>query len=111
MEDSKLLLLEQELKNYKATTDKEFNELKMITNEQEKRIAQLELNNAKTDIQYEQIMKILNKLNEKTIPDLIAQIEELKNKPIKRYDQAITGILGAIAGAVGGAIAGIFFKK
>lgn len=110
MEDSKILLLEQELKNYKLAADKEINELKQVSSEQEKRIIQLELNNAKTDVQYEQIMNILNKLNEKTIPDLIAQIEELKNKPVKRYDQAIGGILGAIFGAIGGAIAGIFLK-
>ena len=110
MEDSKFLLLEQEFKNYKIATNKEIEELKRISEAQEKRIIQIELNNAKTDIQYEQIMNILNKLNEKTIPDLIAQIEELKNKPAKRYDQAIGGILGAISGAIGGAIAGLFLK-
>ena len=110
MEDSKFLLLEQEFKNYKIATNKEIEELKRISEAQEKRIIQIELNNAKTDIQYEQIMNILNKLNEKTIPDLIAQIEELKNKPAKRYDQAIGSILGAIFGAIGGAIAGLFLK-
>ncbi len=110
MEDSKFLLLEQEFKNYKIATNKEIEELKRILETQEKRIIQIELNNAKTDIQYEQIMNILNKLNERTIPDLIAQIEELKNKPAKRYDQAIGGILGAIFGAIGGAIAGLFLK-
>ena len=110
MEDSKFLLLEQEFKNYKIATNKEIEELKRVLETQEKRIIQIELNNAKTDIQYEQIMNILNKLNEKTIPDLIAQIEELKNKPAKRYDQAIGGILGAIFGAIGGAIAGLFLK-
>lgn len=108
--NSQLLLLEQELKNYKIATDKEINELKKTTEAQEKRIIQLELNNTKTDVQYEQIMNTLTKLNEKTIPDLIAQIEELKNKPAKRYDQAIGGILGAIFGAIGGAIAGLFLK-
>ncbi len=110
MEDSKFLLLEQEFKNYKIATNKEIEELKRISEAQEKRIIQIELNNAKTDIQYEQIMNILNKLNERTIPDLIAQIEELKNKPAKRYDQAIGGILGAIFGAIGGAVAGLFLK-
>lgn len=110
MEEPKLLLLEQELKNYKNAVDKEMNELKKTTEAQEKRIIQLELNNTKTDIQYEQIMNTLTKLNEKTIPDLIAQIEELKNKPVKRYDQAVGGILGAIFGAIGGAIAGLFLK-
>lgn len=110
MEDSKFLLLEQEFKNYKISTNKEIEELKRILETQEKRIIQIELNNAKTDIQYEQIMNILNKLNERTIPDLIAQIEELKNKPVKRYDQAIGGILGAVFGAIGGAVAGLFLK-
>ena len=110
MEDSKFLLLEQEFKNYKNATNKEIEELKRISEAQEKRIIQIELNNAKTDIQYEQIMNILNKLNERTIPDLIAQIEELKNKPAKRYDQAIGGILGAVFGAIGGAVAGLFLK-
>lgn len=110
MEDSKFLLLEQEFKNYKIATNKEIEELKRILETQEKRIIQIELNNAKTDIQYEQIMNILNKLNERTIPDLIAQIEELKNKPVKRYDQAIGGILGAVFGAIGGAVAGLFLK-
>lgn len=110
MEDSKFLLLEQEFKNYKIATNKEIEELKRILEAQEKRIIQIELNNAKTDIQYEQIMNILNKLNERTIPDLIAQIEELKNKPVKRYDQAIGGILGAVFGAIGGAVAGLFLK-
>lgn len=110
MEDSKFLLLEQEFKNYKIATNKEIEEFKRISEAQEKRIIQIELNNAKTDIQYEQIMNILNKLNERTIPDLIAQIEELKNKPAKRYDQAIGGILGAVFGAIGGAVAGLFLK-
>ena len=110
MEEPKLLLLEQEFKNYKVATDKEINELKKTTEAQEKRIVQLELNNAKTDVQFEQIMTTLTKLNEKTIPDLIAQVEELKNKPAKRYDQAIGGILGAVFGAIGGAIAGLFLK-
>ena len=55
-------------------------------------------------------MQTLKTLNEKTIPNLTAQIEELKNKPAKRYDQAVTGILGALFGAAGTMIANMFFK-
>ena len=110
MEDSKILLLEQELKNHCINSEKQMDELKKITEEQEKRIARLELNHTKTDMQYNQIMETLNKLNNTTIPNLIAQVEELKNKPAKRYDQAIGGILGAVFGAIGGAIAGLFLK-
>ena len=111
MDDNKLLLLEQNFKNYKETTDKQIEELKRITDEQEKRIIQLEMNNTKTDLQYEQIMRTLTKLNEVTIPNLTAQLEELKNKPAKRYDQIIGSILGGIFGAVGGVIAGLIINQ
>ena len=107
MEESKILLLEQQFKNYKETTDRELKELKYTLTEQEKRISQLELNHTKTDLQYEQIIQTLN---DTTIPNLVAQIEELKNKPVKRYETVIGSILGAIFGAVGGAIAGLFLK-
>lgn len=110
MEEHKILLLEQEFKNYKSITNKEIEELKKIIEEEQKKIIQLEMNNTKIDLQYEQIIDTLKKLNEKTIPDLITQVEELKNKPAKRYDQIIGSVLGAIFGAIGGAIAGIFLK-
>lgn len=109
-EDNKILLLEQEFKNHKELTEKQIKELNKKIEMQQQEIIELKMQNTKTDVQYEQIMQILNKLNEKTIPDLINQIEELKNKPAKRYDQAIGSILGAIFGAIGGAIAGIFLK-
>lgn len=108
MDDSKVLLLEQKFNLIKEQTEKEIEDLKKITDNQEKRIIQLEKANAKTDLQYEQIMQTLNKLNEITIPNLTAQIEELKNKPVKRYDQIVTSILGAICGAIGGYIVGLF---
>lgn len=110
MEDNKLLLLEQSFKNYKEITDKQIEELKRVRQEQEKRIIQLEMNNTKTDLQYEQIMRTLNKLNEETIPNLTVQLEELKNKPAKRYDQIIGSVLGGIFGAVGGVIAGLIIN-
>ena len=110
MEESKILLLEQGLKNYKEQTDNEISELKNEVNKLDTRIKEMEMSKQKTEYQYEQIMETLKILNEKTIPNLTAQIEELKNKPAKRYDQAITGILGAIFGAVGAFIAGLFLK-
>lgn len=111
MEEGKILLLEQQLKNYKESADKEINELRRITQEQDKRITQLELNNTKIDLQYEQIMVILNKLNERTVPNLIEQIEGLKNRPAKRYEQAVSSLIGAIFGAVGGVIVSLLFNK
>lgn len=110
MEESKILLLEQGLKNYKEQTNNEISELKNEVNKLDTRIKEMEMSKQKTEYQYEQIMETLKTLNEKTIPNLTAQIEELKNKPAKRYDQAITGILGAIFGAVGAFIAGLFLK-
>ena len=110
MEESRILLLEQEVKNYKEQTDNEISGLKNEVTKMDNRIKEMEMSKQKTEYQYEQIMETLKTLNEKTIPNLTAQIEELKNKPAKRYDQAITGILGAIFGAVGAFIAGLFLK-
>lgn len=110
MEESKILLLEQEFKTFKGITDSDIIEIKKELNEQDLRIKEMELSKQKTEYQYEQIMETLKTLNEKTIPNLTAQIEELKNKPAKRYDQAVSGIIGAIFGAVGANIVSIFFK-
>jgi alanyl-tRNA synthetase len=108
--EKEFLLLKQEFKSYKEVTDRQIAELVRKTEEQEKRITQLEMNNTKTDLQYEQIMQSLKTLNEKTIPNLTAQVEELKNKPVKRYESIVGSILGAIFGAVGGAIVGLVIK-
>lgn len=105
------LLLKQQFENYKEITDKTIAELKRNLDECEKRLLTMEKSKEKTDFQYEQIMETLKKLNEVTIPNLTAQIEELKNKPAKRYDQVVTGIIGAIVGAIGGAIANTFIKR
>lgn len=86
-------------------------ELKDNVKSLEKRILTIEISREKTDYQYEQIMENLKTLNEKTIPNLVAEINALKEKPAKRYDSIISGILGAIAGGVGTAIASIFINK
>ena len=113
MEDreKELLLLKQEFKTFKEITEKQIDSLTKVADEQEKRIIELERNNTKIDLQYEQIIQTLNKLNEVTIPNLVAQIEELKNKPVKRYETIVGSILGAIFGAIGGAFAGMLLKK
>lgn len=113
MEDKEkeFLLLRQEFKSYKENTDRLLNEILRKTDEQEKRIIQLEMNNTKTDLQYAQIMQSLKTLNETTIPNLTAQVEELKNKPVKRYESIIGSVLGAIFGAIGGAIVGLVLKQ
>lgn len=100
-------LIKQDIANIKEL----LKELKDTTRNQEERIVILEKSKPVTDLQFKQIMESLNKLNNTTIPNLTKEIEELKNKPVKRYDQAVTGILGAIFGAIGGAIAGMFLKK
>ena len=110
MEENKILLLEEQFKSYKEQTEKTINKLENKLIDHEKRIVALELANTKTDLQYQQIIETLKKLNEQTIPNLTKEIEELKNKPVKRYDQIVTGILGAIAGAIGSAIFQ-FFKN
>lgn len=107
MDENKLLVLEQDIRNMKELII----ELKDTAKNQEKRIVELETSKSITEMQFKQIIESLNKLNNDTIPNLTKEIEELKNKPIKRYDQAVTGILGAICGTIGGAIAGIFIKK
>lgn len=107
MDDNKIILIQQDIQNIKEI----IKELKDTTKNHDERIIELEKSEITTEMQFEQIMTLLNKLNNETIPSLIKEVEELKNKPIKRYDQAITGILGAIFGAVGGAIAGLFLKK
>lgn len=108
--NSKLLLIEQELRSYREQNEKEIKNLFTKLEDLDKRTLTMEKSKEKTDFQYEQIMEMLNKINNVTIPNLTAQIEELKNKPAKRYDQAIGSILGALFGAVGGFIASLFLK-
>ena len=109
--ENKILLLEQEFKDYKQHREKEMSEIKKDLDNHEQRLLVIEKSKEKTDFQYEEIIKTLNKLNEVTIPNLTAQIEELKNKPVKRYDQAISAVIGAIFGAVGTTIVNVVIKN
>lgn len=105
-----LLLLKQDFDNFKQQVSTMLAKKDAQIQELDNRVKEMELSKQKTEYQYEQIMDSLKLLNEQTIPNLAAQIQELKNRPAKRYDQAITGILGAIFGAVGSLIATKLFK-
>lgn len=109
--DKRLSLIEHDFSSYVQQTTAKLNKLEALLEEQEKKMKSMELYKEITEYQYTQIMESLKKLNEKTIPDLTAQIQELKNKPVKRYEQVITGILGALAGSLGTFIASIFINK
>lgn len=105
-----LEVLKKEFEIYKSTTDSKIEDLENEIDNHDNRIKVIEISKEKTDFQYEQIMETLKKLTDKTIPDLTKQIQELKDKPVKRYDQVIGGILGAITGAIGSYIVNIFFR-
>lgn len=109
--DKRLSMLEHDFSLHVQQTEAKLNKLESLIEEQEKRMKDMELYKEITEYQYSQIMESLKTLNEKTIPDLTAQIQELKNKPVKRYEQVVTGILGAIAGSLGTFIASLFIKN
>ena len=50
------------------------------------------------------------KLVEQTIPNLSKEIQEIKEKPVKRYETVVVGILAAIAGGIGTAIVTLLLK-
>lgn len=108
MSETDINLLAQEFHNYKEVTNKEIQELREMTKNQELRIIELEKSQSVTDLRFEQIIEILNKLNNETIPNLTKEIEELKNKPIKRYDTVVTGMISAIIGGIVGFIVNKF---
>ena len=80
------------------------------THQQEDRIAKLEQSNTRTDVQYAQIMEKLNKLVDVTIPNLSKEIQDIKDKPGKRWETLIAAILGPVGGGIGGAIIALILK-
>lgn len=101
-EDNELAILKNDFEHYKNETDTKVKRLELVINEQEKRIQLIERSKEKTDFQYEQIMEMLRTLNEKTIPDLTKQIQEIKDRPNQRYNTVITSIISAIVGGTVG---------
>ena len=106
-----LHLLYQKVEDHIKSSEDDFKQVNAKILDLDNRLREIEMSKQKTEFQYEQIMESLRTLNDKTIPKLTAQIQELKDKPVKRYDQAVSGILGAIFGVVGTIIANTLFKK
>ncbi len=100
MDNEKLLLLEQDFMNHKTTSQEKIHALEKQFKELDMRVKDMELSKEKTEYQYEQIIQTLEKLNETTIPNLTKQIQELKNKPVERYNLIITSIVSAVVGGV-----------
>lgn len=103
MDNNENALLEQKIENIKSLLDNRITRLEQECGTISTKVMELEKQNTKTDVQYQNIMKTLEKLSN--------QVEEIKNKPAKRWDTVITSILGAICGVIGGAIAGFLFKQ
>lgn len=100
MDDKNLVQLQVEFSTFKKHTEESMAELKKENEELSKRVMELEKNTEKTDFQYEQIMKTLDKLNDETIPNLVKQIQELKDKPAQKYNLIATTAIGAIVGGI-----------
>lgn len=105
---------EQELIKLKADCEVYKNKIdvleKVVTALQDK-VIKLETKSEKTDFQYEQIMNTLTKLTDTTIPNLSKEIQSLKEKPAKRYDNMVSTVINTIIGAIVGFIAAKIFNK
>lgn len=80
--------------------NREIDDIKQEMKDLSKRISKVEQSREKTEYQFSQIMKALDDLNKITIPKLTKDLEEIKNKPAKRYDTVITTIITAIVSAI-----------
>ena len=105
MNEQDLMKLKTDFEIYKNKIDR----LDKEVASQEQRISELEKRSEKTDFQYEQIMKMLDKLTEQTIPELSREIQAIKNKPAERYNTIIASIITACIGAVVGFICSKLF--
>lgn len=110
-DENELALFKNDFRHYKEETDNKIKKLELLMDEQEKRIQIIERSKEKTDYQYEQIMDMLKTLNEKTIPNLSKQIQEIKDKPNQRYNTAITSIISALVGGTVGYVINKIFGK
>lgn len=96
MNEQEIIQLKVECQQIKDRVSK----LERLTEAQETRIIELEKRNDKTDYQYEQIIKTLDKLINTTIPDLTKEIQAIKNKPAERYNTITTFVITTIIGAI-----------
>lgn len=100
MNEQDLIKLKSDCEVYKSKIDK----LEISYSELAERVNKLEAKSEKTDFQYEQIMKMLDKLTEQTIPELSKEIQAIKNKPAERYNAALLSIITTSVGAILGYI-------
>lgn len=94
MNEQDFIVLKADCEVYKSKVDK----LEIAALKLQDRVGNLEAKSEKTDFQYEQIMKMLDKLTEQTIPELSREIQALKNKPVERYNTIVGAIISAIVG-------------
>lgn len=79
-----------------AFHEEQLKELKEQNKDFEKRLTEMETSKEKTEYQYEQIMKAIDKLNDITIPSIVKELEGIKNKPAKRWETGINALISAI---------------
>lgn len=104
--NEELMKLKTDCDIYKSKIDR----LEKIIEKQEERIRALEQSNEKTDLQFAQIMKTLDKLNDITIPQLTAEIQAIKDKPAQRYNTIVVAVITSVVGGIIGFIASNILK-
>lgn len=100
MNDQDFVKLKTDCEVYKIKIDK----MELALAKLQDRVGDLEAKGEKTDFQYDQIMKMLDKLTEQTIPELSREIQALKSKPVERYNTVVTAVITTVVGAIVGFI-------
>lgn len=90
--EAKLELLEQSLSEAKQKSQEARKEIY-------KRLNALEQSKARTEEQYDRIMESLTDLKTEQSA-MLRRLEELSQRPAKRYETAITTAISAIVGAI-----------
>lgn len=105
MNEQEFMKLKTDCEVYKVKIDK----MEIAVAKMQDRISDLEAKGEKTDFQYDQIMKMLDKLTEQTIPELSREIQALKSRPVERYNAVVTSIISTVIGAIVGFIVSKMF--
>lgn len=105
MNEQDFVKLKTDSEIYKVKIDK----MEVAVARIQERVTDLEAKGEKTDFQYDQIMKMLDKLTEQTIPELSREIQALKSKPVERYNTVVTSIISTVVGAIVGFIVSKLF--
>lgn len=98
MNEQEFVKLKTDCEVYKVKIDK----MEVALTRLQERVNDLEAKGEKTDFQYEQIMKMLDKLTEQTIPELSREIQALKSRPVENYNKIVTSVISTIVGAIVG---------